>query len=82
MTSNDNNGSFRVLIVGGGVAALETALALHEIAAEHTAVTVLAPNSEFVYRPMTVREPFAYPRASRYPACPDRPRRRRRADLR
>ena len=30
-------------------------------------MTVLAPNEEFVYRPMTVREPFAYPAARHYP---------------
>jgi sulfide:quinone oxidoreductase len=57
----------RVLIAGGGVAALEAALALAEIAPDRTSTTVLAPNEEFVYRPMTVREPFAYPEASRYP---------------
>ncbi len=57
----------RVLIVGGGVAALETALALHELAPTLLATTVLAPNSEFVYRPMTVREPFSYSAAARYP---------------
>ena len=28
---------------------------------------VLAPNDEFVYRPMTVREPFAFAAAKRYP---------------
>jgi sulfide:quinone oxidoreductase len=55
------------VIVGGGVAALETALALRELAPERTATTVIAPNNEFVYRPMTVREPFAYPTARRYP---------------
>ena len=33
-------------------------------------MTVLAPNEEFVYRPMTVREPFAYPAARRYPLAP------------
>ena len=33
-------------------------------------MTVLAPNSEFVYRPMTVREPFAYRAAARYPLAP------------
>jgi sulfide:quinone oxidoreductase len=53
--------------VGGGVAALETALALRQLAPEQTATTVIAPNGEFVYRPMTVREPFAYPNARRYP---------------
>lgn len=55
------------MIVGGGVAALETALALHQLAPEQTTTTVIAPNDEFVYRPMTVREPFAYPTARRYP---------------
>jgi hypothetical protein len=49
-----------VVIAGGGVAALETALALADLAPDRTDVTVIAPNIEFVYRPMIVREPFAY----------------------
>jgi sulfide:quinone oxidoreductase len=57
----------RVIIVGGGVAALEGALALSQLAPELTDVTLIAPNLEFVYRPMVVREPFAYGSASRYP---------------
>jgi sulfide:quinone oxidoreductase len=61
------SGNFRVIIVGGGVAALEGALALAHLASEHTEVTLIAPNAEFVYRPMTVREPFAYPTASHHP---------------
>jgi sulfide:quinone oxidoreductase len=60
----------RVIVVGGGVAALETTLALAELAPDQTDVTVLAPNPEFVYRPMTVREPFAYETAHRYPLAP------------
>jgi sulfide:quinone oxidoreductase len=60
----------RVLVVGGGVAALETVLALHDLARERVAVSVLAPNEQFVYRPMTVREPFAYAQAARYPLAP------------
>ena len=60
----------RVIIAGGGVAALETALALGDVAADRTDVTVLAPNTELVYRPMTVREPFAYGAARRYPLAP------------
>jgi sulfide:quinone oxidoreductase len=60
----------RVIIVGGGVAALETALALRELAPQQTDVTIIAPNTEFVYRPMTVREPFAYGSAQRYPLAP------------
>jgi sulfide:quinone oxidoreductase len=57
----------RVIVAGGGVAALETVLALADLAPDRTDVTVIAPNGEFVYRPMTVREPFAYGAAQRYP---------------
>ena len=60
----------RVMIAGGGVAALETALALHELAPGLLATTVIAPAAEFVYRPLAVREPFAYPPAQRYPLAP------------
>src|ERR1700722_10734567 len=63
-------GKLRVLIIGGGVAALETVLALADIAPEHTDVTVVAPNTDFVYRPMVVREPFAHGPARRYPLAP------------
>ena len=62
-----NNAKLRVIIVGGGVAALETALALADLAPDLTDVTVLAPNAEFIYRPMVVREPFAYSGARHYP---------------
>jgi sulfide:quinone oxidoreductase len=58
--------AFRVLIAGGGVAALEAALALRELAGERVSTTLLAPEPEFVYRPMRVREPFAYSSAQRY----------------
>lgn len=56
-----------VLIAGGGVAALELALALHDLAAAQTEVTVISPNHDFVYRPYAVREPFGYAPATRYP---------------
>jgi sulfide:quinone oxidoreductase len=48
----------RVLIAGGGVAALETLLALRDRAAERLELCVLAPAKEFVYRPLGVLEPF------------------------
>jgi sulfide:quinone oxidoreductase len=58
---------FNVLIVGGGVAGLEAALALRHLSDDRIRTTMIAPNSEFVYRPMTVREPFGYAEAQRYP---------------
>ncbi len=67
MTTHGSHPKLRVVIVGGGVAALEAGLALRDLAPEQTSTTVLAPNDELVYRPMTVREPFAYAAARRYP---------------
>jgi sulfide:quinone oxidoreductase len=66
-TTGSRSEKLRVVIAGGVVAALETALGLADLAPERTEVTVIAPNSEFVYRPMVVREPFAYGAAHRYP---------------
>jgi sulfide:quinone oxidoreductase len=40
---------------------------LADLAPDRTDVTVIAPNTEFVYRPMVVREPFGYSSAQRYP---------------
>jgi sulfide:quinone oxidoreductase len=51
--------TFEVLIAGGGVAALESALALQETMGESVRTTLVAPRPEFVYRPMAVVEPFA-----------------------
>jgi sulfide:quinone oxidoreductase len=68
--AESHSNKLRVLIVGGGVAALETLLALADLAPEHTDVTVIAPNAEFIYRPMVIREPFAYASARRYPLAP------------
>jgi sulfide:quinone oxidoreductase len=47
-----------VLVAGGGVAALEAALALLELAGERTSVELLAPEPHFWYRPLAVAEPF------------------------
>ncbi len=57
---------YKVLIVGGGVAGLEAALALRELAGARVAVTMLSPMADFVYRPLRVREPFGEPVARRY----------------
>jgi sulfide:quinone oxidoreductase len=49
----------RVVIAGAGVAALEAALALHDLAADQVDLTLVAPERRFVYRPLSVGEPFA-----------------------
>lgn len=65
--NSSTNTPLRVLIVGGGVAGLEAALALRELGGERVSTTLLAPEAEFVYRPMRVREPFGYSTAQHYP---------------
>jgi sulfide:quinone oxidoreductase len=54
----DRSGKARVLIAGGGVAALEAALALRALAADEVSVEVLAPDPRFWYRPAAVAAPF------------------------
>ncbi|HEX5984557.1 MAG TPA: FAD-dependent oxidoreductase [Solirubrobacterales bacterium] len=56
----------RVLIVGGGVASLEAALALRDLAGERTSVTIFSPRPDFVYRPYAVGEPYGAARVARY----------------
>ncbi len=58
---------FRVVIAGGGVAALEAALALRALGPDDIDVTMIAPEPDFVYRPMSVVEPFAFGPAARHP---------------
>jgi sulfide:quinone oxidoreductase len=47
-----------VLVAGGGVAALETALALRELAEDRVDVELLGREPRFWYRAMSVAEPF------------------------
>ena len=49
----------KVLIAGGGVAGIEALLALRDLAGDRVEVTVVAPGPEFVYKPLTVEEPFS-----------------------
>lgn len=59
--------SRRVLVAGGGVAGLEALLALHDLAGERVALTLLSDGAELVYRPMAVAEPFGRGCATRCP---------------
>jgi sulfide:quinone oxidoreductase len=58
--------ALRVLIAGGGPAAVEAVLTLHEHAPD-VAVELLSPETELVYRPLSVVEAFATSGLRRYP---------------
>lgn len=51
--------SRRVLIAGGGIAALEGMFAIRDLTDGAADVTLLSPEREFVYRPLMVLEPFS-----------------------
>ena len=48
----------KVLVAGGGVAALETMLALRQLAGERVEIELLSPERAFRFRPLDVAEPF------------------------
>ena len=58
--------SSRVLIVGGGVAALEAVIALQDMAGDRVDVAMYSPREDFIYRPFAVTEPYGVSHAMRY----------------
>lgn len=56
--SGEEDDRFRVLVAGGGVAAIEAVLALHEFAAEQVAIELLCPTEQFTLRALSVAQPF------------------------
>ncbi|MBO9533620.1 MAG: FAD-dependent oxidoreductase [Solirubrobacteraceae bacterium] len=56
-----------VVIAGGGVAALEAALALESMGRGRVRTVLLTSSDEYVMRAAAVREPFTFPAAHRYP---------------
>jgi sulfide:quinone oxidoreductase len=56
-----------IVIAGGGVAGLEALLGLHSMTGDRVHVTLIAPDPDFVYRPLAVAEPFALGNAHRVP---------------
>jgi sulfide:quinone oxidoreductase len=58
---------FRVVICGGGIAAVEGLLRLRRLVGDAAEIELVAPGDELVYRPMAVREPFAFGPPRRYP---------------
>lgn len=57
---------FHVVICGGGVVALEGLLRLRSLLGQDVDITLVAPNDEFVYRPLAVREAMGFGHGRRY----------------
>lgn len=58
MTTPTPDTQHHVVIVGGGIAALELLLALHDMAGPRVRVTVVSPKPDFSLRPLSVVVPF------------------------
>jgi sulfide:quinone oxidoreductase len=56
-----------IVIAGGGVAGLEALLALRAMAGRRARLTLVAPDPEFVYKPLAIAEPFGLGHAHRVP---------------
>jgi sulfide:quinone oxidoreductase len=59
-------GAAKLVIAGGGVAALEATLAVRDLAADRVEVEVWSPRRDFAYRPFAVGEPFGAANILRY----------------
>jgi sulfide:quinone oxidoreductase len=57
---------FRVVVCGGGIAAVEGLLRLRRLLGNSVDIDVIAPNDELIIRPLAVRQPFAFGPATRY----------------
>jgi sulfide:quinone oxidoreductase len=60
----------QILIAGGGIAGLEAMMALRELAEDRLVVTLVAPDPEFLYKPLVVEEPFTSQPAERRELAP------------
>src|SRR5512146_1326036 len=66
----ENSRPFHVVIAGAGVAGLECALALRALADGLVSVELIAPEQEFIYRPLAVAEPFRTGEVRHFPLEP------------
>jgi sulfide:quinone oxidoreductase len=64
--TGDGKRKARVLIAGAGIAGVEAALALRDLAGEEVEVEMRDPRREFAFRPFAVGEPYGAARVFRY----------------
>lgn len=67
MNAVDDN---HVVIAGGGIAGLEALMAVRDLAGDRARITLVAPDPDFVYKPLIVEEPFSYQPAEQHALAP------------
>jgi len=70
VNSESSNPKPRVLIAGGGIAGLEALMAIRDHAGERVDITLVAPDPDFVYKPLIVEEPFSSQPAEQHALAP------------
>jgi sulfide:quinone oxidoreductase len=66
MESGDDMRPLRVVVVGGGVAAIEVCLALKALAPGRVELLIVAPEPDFEFKPAAVGEPFGVSAVHRF----------------
>src|SRR4051794_21138285 len=66
MLSSTSRTAHRIMIAGGGIAALEALVALSRQAPAGCRITLASPATAFAYRPLAVQEPFGRGGGRRY----------------
>jgi sulfide:quinone oxidoreductase len=59
-----------VVVAGAGIAGLEFSMALADLAGSRVRISVVAPEADFVLKPLVVREPFGGPGLERHRLSP------------
>jgi sulfide:quinone oxidoreductase len=66
-TAHRNHDPLRVVVAGGGIAGLETMVALRGLVGHRVELTLIDPEDELTIRALEVFEPFGVGQARRYP---------------
>src|SRR6188472_681984 len=67
MTNSREQEPLHVVIAGAGVAGMEAVMALRDAAGDRVRITLLSPDEDFDYVPLSVGDPFALGRARKVP---------------
>jgi sulfide:quinone oxidoreductase len=70
VNDQDSSQQPRIIIAGGGIAGLEALMAVRDLAGARVAITLVAPDPDFVYKPLIVEEPFTAQPAEQHALAP------------